>query len=334
MRRLLSAVLLLGLLTPTRGDGPGARPPLVARPGLFKALVNPNCSHCRDEAKRRAGELRDDDRVLCWIRGYSDGGAIPFRFFLVPYRVISDTYGVFVYDPEAGFARGFEKSLDFDFHGWRNGVLVMRHKDGTLFSALTGLAFAGPRQGERLRPVPTLVGDWGDWLKHYPQAVAYHMFDKYQPAELPAQPSADSLRSRGPADKRLPADTPVLGVADGGKAVAYPLASGRGNLLQVDGDRVILWYGKTRTAAAYRPLAEPPAKVNAKPRPVTLELVPSGTAGALGPWRDRETGSQWDITGRAVAGELTGWTLPWLDGTQVKWFAWAAEYPHTAIFGK
>ena len=32
---------------------------------------------CRDEAKRRLGELRDDDRVLCWIRGYSDGGAIP-----------------------------------------------------------------------------------------------------------------------------------------------------------------------------------------------------------------------------------------------------------------
>ena len=30
-----------------------------------------------DEAKRRSAELRDDDRVLCWIRGYSDGGAIP-----------------------------------------------------------------------------------------------------------------------------------------------------------------------------------------------------------------------------------------------------------------
>src|SRR5713226_8721692 len=99
MRRLLSWLMLLCLLSPSRGDGPAAGPTLVSRPGLFKALVNPNCSHCRDEAKRRAGDLRDDDRVLCWIRGYSDGGAIPLRFFLVPYRVISDTYGVFVYDP-------------------------------------------------------------------------------------------------------------------------------------------------------------------------------------------------------------------------------------------
>ena len=61
-----------------------------------------------DEAKRRKDELKDDDRVLCWTRGKYDGGAIPFRFFLNPYRVISDTYGVFVYDPDAGYARGFE----------------------------------------------------------------------------------------------------------------------------------------------------------------------------------------------------------------------------------
>ena len=80
-------------------------PKLIVKPEVFQTLVNPNCSHCRDEAKRRAKELRADDRVLCWIRGYSDGGAIPFRFFLNTYRVISDSYGVFVYDREAGYAR-------------------------------------------------------------------------------------------------------------------------------------------------------------------------------------------------------------------------------------
>src|SRR5829696_8370120 len=143
----------------------------------FPTLVNPACSHCRDEAKRRAGELRPDDRVLCWTRGYSDGGAMPFRFFLNPYRVISDSYGVFVYDPDAGYARGFAPSFEFRFHGWRNGVMVMKHRDGTLYSCLTGVAFAGPRKGARLKPVPTVVSAWGWWLKQYPDAVAYHMFD-------------------------------------------------------------------------------------------------------------------------------------------------------------
>ena len=46
-------------------------------------------------------------------------------YFLNTYRVISDSYGVFVYDPEAGYARGFAPSYNFRFHGWRNGVMVM-----------------------------------------------------------------------------------------------------------------------------------------------------------------------------------------------------------------
>ena len=113
-------------------------PAVVAKPDAFKTLVNPTCSHCQDEAKRRANELKPEDRVLSWTRGYSDGGAIPFRFFLIPYRVISDSYGVFVYDSDAGYARGFAPSYEFRFHGWRNGVMVMKHKDGTLYSCLTG----------------------------------------------------------------------------------------------------------------------------------------------------------------------------------------------------
>ena len=330
MRRTL--LLLLCLAAPARADD--AEPKLVVKPDAFPTLVNPKCSHCRDEAKRRAGELRAGDRVLCWTRGYSDGGAIPLRFFLNKYRVISDTYGVFVHDAEAGYARGFAPSLDFTFYGWRNGVMAMRHKDGTLYSCLSGVAFAGPRKGDRLRPVPTLVSDWGFWLKRYPQNVAYHMFEKYRPIEAAATPSADSLKSRGPADKRLPADTPVLGVFADGKARAYPLdAVAKAGLLvdRVDGkERVILWQPSTRTAAAYLPLASPP-KQGAKPRPVTLRRDDKD---ADAPFVDTQTGSRWDIAGRAVSGKLKGWTLTWLDGVQVKWFAWSAEYPGTSVHGQ
>ncbi|HEX3727477.1 MAG TPA: hypothetical protein VHV08_14585, partial [Pirellulales bacterium] len=37
---------------------------LFAKPNAFQTLVNPNCSHCIDEAKSRAGDLRGDDPVL------------------------------------------------------------------------------------------------------------------------------------------------------------------------------------------------------------------------------------------------------------------------------
>src|SRR5262245_54838266 len=143
MRRLVALLLLAAVTLTASAD----EPKLTPKPDAFPTLVNPNCSHCVDEAKRRAKELRDDDPVLCWIRAYSDGGAIPIRFFLSKHRVISDSYGVFVYDPDAGFARGFAPSYNFVFHGWRNGVMTIKDtKDGTLYSALSGLAFEGPKK--------------------------------------------------------------------------------------------------------------------------------------------------------------------------------------------
>jgi hypothetical protein len=314
------------------GAEPTQLPRLLVKPEAYPTLVNPDCSHCRDEAKRRADDLRAEDRVLCWIRGYSDGGAIPYRFFLNPYRVISDTYGVFVYDPDAGYARGFEPSLDFRFHGWRNGVMVMKHQDGTLHSCLTGLAFEGPRKGSRLKPVPTLVSTWGFWLERYPGAVAYHMFDKYQPVDLPRRVHEDSLKTRGTPDPRLPGDALVLGVVHGKQARAYPLeALERVGLLQDEMEgkpAVVLWQASTRTAAAYLAVASAPGKNPAPSRSVTLARDPKVPAA---PFVDQETGSRWDIAGRAVQGPLQGWTLEWLDGTQVQWFAWSAEYPQTSL---
>jgi hypothetical protein len=305
----------------------------ISRPDAFKTLVNPTCSHCVDEAKRRAGELRQDDLVLSWIRGYSNGGAIPIRFFLNPYRVISDTYGVFVYDPDAGFARGFAPSLDFTFAGWRNGVMVMKHKDGTLYSCLTGLAFDGPKKGERLKPLPAQVTTWGDYLKRYPHGVAYQMFDKYQPVELPTQANADSRKSRGPIDACLPEETPVLGVFADKSSRAYSLETlARAGLVQetLDGqERLVLWYAPTRTASAFRPVASPAKREAGSPRHVTL--APDSERPAA-PFRDKVTGSRWDIAGRAIEGPLAGWTLEWLDSTQVKWLAWAAEHPNTTLY--
>jgi hypothetical protein len=346
--RLCILWALAGLTATLKAD----EPKLIVQPEVFPTLVNPNCSHCRDEAKRRANELRADDRILSWIRGYSDGGAIPFRFFLNTYRVISDSYGVFVFDREAGYARGFAPSYNFRFHGWRNGIMVMKDKDGTLYSCLSGTAFEGPRKGSRLQPIPTLVSDWGFWQEQYPHAVAYHMFDKYQAKELPTELGEAALGSRGPGDVRLPQDKEVLGLVTGTLARAYPLdLIAKAGFIQdsLNGQaHVVLWHGPTHAAAAFLAEAQPPRKYSA-PRPDKDGVSPPDTRPdtaakpvtlarddktLAAPFVDKETGSRWDVAGRAVEGELKGWTLTWLDSTQVKWYAWAAEYPETSIYGK
>ena len=269
--------------------------------------------------------------------------------------MISDSYGVFVYDPDAGYARGFSPSYEFRFHGWRNGVMVMKHMDGTLYSCLTGLAFDGPRKGTRLQTIPTVVCDWGFWLEKYPNAVAYRMFEKYRPIDLPAKDEPDSMKSRGKPDNRLKAHDIVVGVSTEKAAKAFPIAAleQSGLIEENDGEHfVVLWEPRTHTAAAYRPLASQPRIFKApapnelgvskpdegtpigngkvlSPRKLKLNLAPKQAAGRF---QDAETKSFWDVTGRCVAGELKSWTLQWVDSVQVNWFAWAAEYPKTTIY--
>jgi hypothetical protein len=48
---------------------------------------------------------------------------------------------------------------------------------------------------------------------------------------------------------------------------------------------------------------------------------------------DRQTGSEWDITGRAVAGELSGERLPQVRHDEQFWFALAAFLPDARIAG-
>jgi len=308
---------------------------VVGKPDAFESVLHPACSHCLIEAERRKGELRSDDRVLCWIQvqadGYVNDGVIPLRFFLNAHRILDDGWGLFVYDADAGFARGFTPGGGpYRFLGWRNGIMVIKGGDGTLYSSLSGIAFDGPKKGSRLQPEPTLVTDWGFWRQRYPQSVAYLMYDKYKPVVLPTEANEDSRRSRGLLDRRLPADTMVLGVWDGTGTRAYPLDE-----LEKVGvvhetfngqPRLVLWYGSTKSAAAYR--------------------QPWGTSGLQGdagwvfsvdrteptaPFADRRLARHWDISGRPREG---GPKLVWMESVQAKWHAWAAEYPKTSVYGR
>jgi hypothetical protein len=319
-------VFIMGLLA-----GSPDEPKAAYKPDMFETLVNPACSHCVDEAKRKAGDLREEDRVLAWIRGKYDGGAIPYRWFLVPYRVISDTYGVFVYDADAGYVRGYPASLDYRFHGWRNGVMVMRHKDGTLFDCLTGLAFEGPREGERLTPLPTIETDWGAWLKANPGTVAYAMVAKFQPQAIPASPLSESRETRPVPDTRLGAEERVFGLALGGSSGAWPLRGfGKEPVLRAvkvgAQPALLLWDSRTQTAAAFAP------EIDGKSSETVTLAVDKNDAQS--PWIDKETGSRWSIAGRAVSGSRQGQTLRWLPGVMVKWYAWSASYPDTLLEGR
>jgi hypothetical protein len=325
-------VLVLALLCVTPGplrlvaDEMSAERKIVARPGLFKSLTEPPCSYCSTE--NRKGVVGEKERVLAWIRGAHNGGAVPLRHFIAAPRVINDTYGLFFYDPDGGYVSAFRKDYGYEFYGWRGGVMVAKGKDGTLWSALTGVAFEGPRKGQRLERLPSLMTDWGYWLMLHPESTAYNLFDgkKYPLAELPWQITPEAKESMGKVDPRLDPLANVLGVEAGGLTRAYPLDGTRERACFTDGPGgapiAVFWYQPTRSAVAFS------AKLGDRKLTFYADDISPETA----PFKDKETDTRWTLAGRAVDGPLKGQELTWVPSVQCRWYAWAAEYPKTELY--
>jgi len=299
---------------------------LPVKPGLHKSITNPACSYVFDQNKK--GFVKNDDRVVAWIRSNHDGGAIPLRHFLSIPRVVNDTYGLFFYDADGNYVSAFKADKGYEFYGWRKGVMLVKGKDGTIWSALSGRAIEGPKKGAKLKRIPNLMTHWGHWLTLHPKSVAYRMYDgkKYPGAELPKGMDSSAKQSMGKVDDRLSADTMVMGVEGANTTKAFPLDKAKERdcfIGKVDGDSVaVFWYKATKTAVTY----------STKLGDRNLTFYADKTAPESAPFKDKETNSSWTIAGRAVEGPLKGSKLKWVNGVQCRWYAWAAEYPETKIF--
>jgi hypothetical protein len=68
--------------------------------------------------------------------------------------------------------------------------------------------------------------------------------------------------------------------------------------------------------AVYRPIVES--------KRLTFEAAGDG-------FRDRETGTRWNLLGRGLRGLLAGRQLPAIFHVDAFWFAWAAFHPETSV---
>jgi hypothetical protein len=321
----LGAGLWLGLMGGSAEDLSDNFLPILRQPGLFKSLTEPPCSYVSTE--HRKGFVRYDDPAIAWIRGPHNGGAVPLRHFLNGPRIINDTYGLFFYDPDAGFISVFEKDYGYEFEGWRNGIMIARGPDGTLYSTLSGRGIDGPKKGERLKRVPSVPTEWGHWLMLHPESTAYNLFDgkKYLVAELGTKPNPSFLKAVGTSDDRMPAEALVMGV-EKGAGRAYSLVTDRERLVYndtIEGTNIaVFFYGPTGSGVTFESTVDDRA----------LTFRADEIAPETAPFMDNETNSRWTLAGRAVDGPLQGKELTWVDSIQCKWVAWANEYPETEIF--
>jgi hypothetical protein len=117
--------------------------------------------------------------------------------------------------------------------------------------------------------------------------------------------------------------TIVIGVRTGGTSKAYPLGAleKQSPIIDTIGTTpvlVVLGSDRKSVRAFNRAVDGKTLELFAKPG--TTELI------------DTQTGSEWDFTGRAIRGPLTGKTLQKLEVLRDYWFDWRTYNPRTAVY--
>ncbi|MCY3798237.1 MAG: DUF3179 domain-containing protein [Chloroflexi bacterium] len=205
---------------------------------------------------------------------------------------------------------------------------------------LTGEAIVGDYAGRKLDMASSQLISFGLFRARYPQGkvlrgpLGLYGNNPYRGYDSSPAP----FLFAGKLDERLPAMARVLAAEIDGTAAAYPFDLLRRRPVIIDNiagrDIVALWQGGAVSA-----LDEAVIDVS---RDVGMALMFErrlDTGETLtfnfddGGYMDEETGSRWNFFGEAIDGPLAGAKLRQLHAFPHFWFAWAAFYPDTALYG-
>jgi hypothetical protein len=260
------------------------------------------------------------------------------------------------------------KPLLFDFYGLYNGVMTMYDtRTQSVWLQVEGRAVKGQLLGTTLKQRPLLDTTWGQWKKLHPDTLVMapdpQCRDDYEPkgtvmargyTSFPASYFRPTLTHR---DTRLGMFDSVLAVSvpDDDGAVspadpeaapagpsaetaptaagnhilhrAYPLKSFKGKTGVVN-DLVgamplaVFYLADTETLCAVSRVLDG--------RTLTLEARRGGRGRTV--FVDKETGTQWNVEGKGVAGLLAGKQLGRVDSHMSQWYGWVAYFPETSIY--
>lgn len=252
--------------------------------------------------------------------------------------------------PLCNSALTFDRRLDGEVLEFGTSGLL-RHSDlvmydrttESLWQQFTGDAIVGDLAGKQLTFIPSAVISFDDFREAHPDGQVLSRETGYtRPYGENPYAGYDTIGQnpflfQGEVDGRLPAMARVVTVSVGDADAAYPYT-----VLEEEGvvndsvggqDLVVFFKPGTSSALGARVIAEG-ANVGG-----TNVFDPSVNGEKLTFVRDGETivdeqtGSEWNMLGEAVAGELAGTALtPIVHGDHF-WFSWAAFKPETVIYG-
>jgi hypothetical protein len=222
----------------------------------------------------------------------------------------------------------------------RNSDLIMwDNKTLSWWQQFTGEAIVGDLTGTQLEMIPAPLVAWKDFKAAYPNGTVLSNQERPygQNPYVGYDSSPQPFLFLGTPDPRLPATERVLGVFSGQSAAAYPLSviATKGVIEDTFEDqKIVIFYEPGQVSALDKGSIADSKEVGSA---AMFKSEVDGQALTFtyqeGVITDSETGSEWDVFGRAIKGELAGKQLQPVLSHVHFWFAWAAFRPDTTIYG-
>jgi Protein of unknown function (DUF3179) len=300
-----------------------------------------------------AGWLVPKEPVLA-LELKGDARAYPLQI-LMWHEIVNDVVGsvpvTVTFCPLCNSGIVFERvingaTLDFGTSGklYKSDLVMYDRQSHSLWAQMEGRAIVGTRAGTKLKLVPANTLSFEDWRATHPSGKVLSRDTghtrKYgvNPYASYDQPQLRPFLFQDRPDPRRPPKERVVGlrVAEAARAYPWPVLAERRVVHDQLGELalVILYQPGALSALDDDEIARSRA-VGATSvfnrvvdgRTLTFEALPEG-------FRDRETGSTWNLLGHAVTGPLAGRRLTAVPHVDAFWFAWAAFNPTTSVYGQ
>jgi hypothetical protein len=299
-----------------------------------------------------ANEWLKDREPVVFVQVGDDARAYPIQI-LMWHEIVNDTVGgeplIVSFCPLCNTAIAFKRTFNdqiFDFGTtgrlrFSNLIMYDRQTE-TWWQQATGDAIAGEHTGAQLEFYPASMISWADFKELHPDGRVLSR-DTGHPRNYGRNPyyGYDDIDQtpflfRGDTPDQLPPMARVLTVDLNGEAVAYPYdvlselkvindAVGGNNM-------VIFWIEGTASALDTSNISEGREVGSAVVYSRLLDNQVLDFEFKDGKILDTSTGSEWNIFGQAVAGELIGSQLEPVVSINHFWFSWAAFKPETRIY--
>ncbi len=230
----------------------------------------------------------------------------------------------------------------------RNSDLVMYDRaTESWWQQITAEAVVGELTGTKLRVLPSQILSWAEFERAHPNGRVLsrdtgvdRAYGTNPYTEYDSNPDSRPLLFRGKPDRSLPPKERVAAIRTGERSgVVYPFSRLRREAPvndEIDGRPVVVLYDPDVASALDSSLISEGRDVGSAAvfertaRERTLDFEPGPDAGTF---RDVQTGSTWDMSGRAVAGPLAGTRLQQVPHDDQFWFALAAFFEDAEIRG-